>query len=114
MEMESSSSGSVESAVRTTTAESRTEGTECSICSVIRPRGMRWGSVGVERDAQAGAMGSMSRSKMAEEEEWTEVGEEGIEEGEREPRRCVRRSWELRLESLRSRAGFTRLVLEVI
>ena len=53
-------------------------------------------------------MGSISRSKMAEEEEWlrekvrmcdrnycehtyTDVGEDGIEAGEREPRRWGRR-----------------------
>lgn len=27
----------------------------------------------------------MSRSNMAEEDEWADVGDEGIEEGEREP-----------------------------
>ena len=31
---------------RMAAAESSTEGTECSICSVVLERGMRWGSVG--------------------------------------------------------------------
>ena len=81
-------------------------------------------------------MGSISRSKIAEEEEWlrrerckilhiggdrrkdaqthTDVGEEGMDAGEREPRRWVRRCCELWLESLRSREGLARLVAEVM
>jgi hypothetical protein len=30
-------------------------------------------------------MGSISRSKIADDDEWADVGDEGIEEGEREP-----------------------------
>lgn len=37
-----------------------------------------------------------------------------MDAGEREPRRCVRRCWELWLESLRSREEGTRLVAEVM
>ena len=82
-------------------------------------------------------MGSISRSKIAEEEEWlrkerceilhirgdmhedaqthTDVGEEGMDAGEREPRRWVRRCCELWLESLRSRDGLAaRLVADVM
>lgn len=42
------------------------------------------------------------------------MGEEGIEEGERDPMRWVRRCCEFLLDSLRSRVGLARLVLEVI
>lgn len=46
---------------------------------------------------------------------YTDVGDEGIEAGEREPRRWVRRSCELRFESLRSRDGLAaRLVADVM
>ena len=45
---------------------------------------------------------------------YTDVGEEGIDAGEREPRRCVRRCCELWLESLRSREEGMRLVAEVM
>lgn len=45
---------------------------------------------------------------------YTDVGDEGMDEGEREPRRWVRRSCELRLDILRSRAGLARFVFEVI
>lgn len=44
---------------------------------------------------------------------YTEVGLDGMEAGEREPRRCVRICWELRFETLRSREG-VRLVEEVM
>lgn len=47
-------------------------------------------------------------------ETYTDVGDEGMEEGEREPTRCVRRCWELRFDSLRSRVGLARLELEMI
>lgn len=86
-------------------ALSRTDGTECSSCSVPLALGMRCGFWCARKGGEGGTTGSMSRSKMAEEEEWlkktrlvdrkseekddhyTEVGEEGIEFGEREPRR---------------------------
>lgn len=44
----------------------------------------------------------MSRSKMAEEEECADVGEEGMDEGEREPTLAepVWRCWDVWLESL--------------
>ena len=45
---------------------------------------------------------------------YTDVGDEGIDAGEREPRRCVLRCCELRFESLRSRDGVVRLVAEVM
>ena len=72
-ELGSVASRSIE--VRTAAALSRTLGTLCSSCSVARPRGMRWGSRGrwePERrvEGEAGMRGSMSRSKMAEEDEW--------------------------------------------
>lgn len=45
---------------------------------------------------------------------YTDVGDDGIELGEREPKRWVRRCWELRLERRRSREGLARLVLDVM
>lgn len=80
MDMESSSSSWESVAVRTTAALSSTEGTDCSICSVIFPRGIRWGSEGVEKPADEGLMGSMSRSKMAEDDEWLRHDQRGNEE----------------------------------
>jgi len=59
-------------------------------------------------------MGSMSRSKMADEEECTEVGDEGIEAGDREPRRPVRRCCDVRFESLFSLVVLARLVADVM
>lgn len=91
---------------RTAAALSRTEGTDCSRASVPFARGTRCGLRGC-CEGDGSEMGSMSRSKMAEEEEWlrkentlstcqattkgkethTEVGEDGMDSGEREPRR---------------------------
>lgn len=54
-------------------AESSTEGTEVSIASVAFERGMRWGfaaCVGEGAARERVGMGSMSRSKIAELEEW--------------------------------------------
>jgi hypothetical protein len=53
---------------RMVAAESKTEGTESSSCSVVLARGIRWGLD--EFGGEGGAIGSMSRSNMAEEEEW--------------------------------------------
>lgn len=72
--------------MRISAAESRTDGTDWSRCSVVLARGMRCGLD--ETGGEGGAIGSMSRSKMAEDEECTEVGEDGIDPGEREPRRA--------------------------
>lgn len=69
---------------KTVAALSRTEGTEYSSCSVALPRGIRCGLGGWPLLGGEGAMGSMSRSKIAEEDECTEVGEGGAL-GEREP-----------------------------
>lgn len=44
---------------------------------------------------------------------YTDVGDDGIDAGDRDPRRCVRRCWELRFESLRSRDGL-RFVADVM
>jgi hypothetical protein len=72
-------------------ALSRTDGTDCSSCSVVFERGMRWGFGGwwMELGGEGLEMGSMSRSKIADDDEWTDVGEDGMEFGEREPRRAV-------------------------
>lgn len=45
---------------------------------------------------------------------YTDVGDDGIEAGDREPKRWVLRCWELRLERRRSRDGLARLVLDVM
>ena len=50
----------------------------------------------------------------ADRQTYTEVGEEGIEEGEREPTLCVRRCCELRFDNFRSRVGLARFELEVM
>lgn len=58
------------------TAESRTEGTESSIASVAFARGMRcWftACVGEGAASERVGMGSMSRSKIAELEEWLKM-----------------------------------------
>ena len=49
-------------------AESKTEGTESSSCSVVFALGMRCGLE--EFGGEGGTIGSISRSNMAEEEEW--------------------------------------------
>lgn len=86
--------------VRASTAESRTEGTDWSRASLLCPRAVRCGSGWVE-GAETETC-SMSRSKMAEVPEWlknlrrsefedvgklkgtdTEVGEDGMDAGER-------------------------------
>lgn len=69
METASKSSSWASEPARTAAALSRTEGTDCSSCSVSLPRGMRCGSALVGEREVAGVMGSMSRSKMAEEDE---------------------------------------------
>ncbi len=45
---------------------------------------------------------------------YTDVGDDGMEAGDRAPKRWVLRSWELRLERRRSRDGLARLVLDVM
>lgn len=86
--------------VRASMAESRTEGTDCSRASLLCPRAVRWGSGWVEGGETETC--SMSRSKIAEVPEWlqiskrsefedggllertdTEVGEDGMDAGER-------------------------------
>ena len=69
METASKSSSWASELVRTAAALSRTDGTDCSSCSVNFPRGIRCGSALLGEREVAGVMGSMSRSKMAEEEE---------------------------------------------
>jgi hypothetical protein len=66
------SSPVVMDAVRISAALSRTEGTLCSSCSVVFERGMRCGLVGCEEKwgGEGDVTGSMSRSKIADEEEW--------------------------------------------
>ena len=44
---------------------------------------------------------------------YTEVGDEGIELGEREPTRWVRRCWEVRFERRCSLTGLAKLPFEV-
>lgn len=56
------------SPVRIVAAESKTEGTDSSSCSVALARGIRWGLD--EFGGEGGTRGSISRSNMAEEEEW--------------------------------------------
>ena len=53
--------------VRMVAAESSTEGTDSSNCSVVLARGMRCGFV--ELGGEGGTTGSMSRSNMAEDDE---------------------------------------------
>lgn len=56
--------------VRIEAALSSTEGTDCSMLSVFLERGIRWGSflpLGATGDRW---IGSMSRSNIAEDEEW--------------------------------------------
>lgn len=45
---------------------------------------------------------------------YTEVGDEGIEDGDLEPSLCVRKSCEFLFESRLSRGGVARFVFEVI
>lgn len=73
--------------VRMAAAESRTEGTACSSCSVFLARGILCGSRGFPGwdDGEGGRSGSMSRSKIAEEDEWMLVGLLGILLGEPNP-----------------------------
>jgi hypothetical protein len=70
--------------VNADTAESSTVGTEKSVASWVVAREMRCGS-GRWGDG-ARLICSISRSKMADEEECTEVGDDGIDDG-REPGR---------------------------
>lgn len=83
--------------VRIAAAESRTDGTECSMVSVVFDRGIRCALAGETCSGDAGDSGSMSRSKMALDEECTDVGEDGIEMhvGERTGE-CARRCCEWR------------------
>jgi len=62
------SSDAATEAVRISAALSRTEGTLCSSCSVALERGMRWGLWECE-DCGDGQTGSISRSKIAEDDE---------------------------------------------
>ena len=55
---------------RTAAALSRTEGTAYSICSVPLLRAIRCGFGGCDVDGGDGAMDSMSRSNIADEDEW--------------------------------------------
>lgn len=84
-----SASGSVGCIVaRTSAALSRTEGTDCSSCSEAFARAMKWGLVTwVAECGEVGAVlsGSISRSKMADDDECIDVGDEGISEGDFEP-----------------------------
>jgi hypothetical protein len=66
------SSPVVMDAVRISAALSRTEGTLCSSCSVVFERGIRCGFVGcaVKWGGEGDVTGSMSRSKIADEDEW--------------------------------------------
>lgn len=79
MAMASSASLSSESAVRISAALSRTVGTAWSSCSVNFPRGMRCGSEGWFSRGGDGVMGSISRSKIAEDEECLDIVLEGCE-----------------------------------
>jgi len=74
---------------RTDAADERTEGTEDSVGSCAEPREVRWGSDSLGNPDLVGVIGlsekpeidSISRSKIAEDDECMEVGEEGMEEG---------------------------------
>jgi hypothetical protein len=66
---------------RASMAASRTEGTDWSRASLLCPRAVRCGSGWVEGGETE--IGSMSRSNMAEVPEWTDVGEDGMDAGER-------------------------------
>jgi hypothetical protein len=59
-------------AVRIAAALSSTEGTLCSSCSVVLERGMRWGFGGCAEvcGGEGDTIGSISRSNMAEDDEW--------------------------------------------
>ena len=70
METASKSSSCASELARTAAALSRTEGTAYSICSVPLLRAIRCGFGGCDVDGGEGAMASMSRSKIADEEEW--------------------------------------------
>jgi hypothetical protein len=89
--MESPSSDVMD--VRIDAALSSTEGTLWSSISVFLERAVRCGSfLAFAWGGETGEMwmGSMSRSNIAEDEEWTEVGLDGIDEGDLEPFRTVR------------------------
>jgi hypothetical protein len=66
-------------------ALSRTEGTEFSSCSVPFERGIRCGLWVIGGDGEM--IGSISRSNMADDDECTEVGDDGMKLGGREPNR---------------------------
>ena len=74
-EMTEISSAGEREAVRISAALSSTEGTLCSSCSVALERGMRCGFGGCAEvcGGEGHTMGSMSRSKMAEDDEWLMV-----------------------------------------
>ena len=73
MAMESMTSLSSMSEVRISAALSSTDGTDWSSCSVSLPRGIRCGSALCATREGGGVRGSMSRSKMAEDEEFLDV-----------------------------------------
>lgn len=74
-EVASPGGASMSSVARMAAALSSTDGTACSNCSVLRERGMRCGfvvagDVGLWSEVEDGeSMGSMSRSKMADDDE---------------------------------------------
>lgn len=57
--------------------------------------------------------GSMSLSKIAEDDECTDVGDEGIDAGDLVPIGCVRRCCDVRFESLLSFGEAVKFVFEV-
>lgn len=61
------------SVARMEAALSRTDGTECSSCSVPLALGIRCGFWLGWKGGEGETMGSMSRSKMADEDEWLKV-----------------------------------------
>jgi hypothetical protein len=86
------SSVDVSESARIAAALSSTDGTLSSSCSVVLERGMRCGFVLCVPpkacrldDGDEDGSGSMSRSKIADEEECTDVGEDGIDDGDLEP-----------------------------
>lgn len=75
MAIESITSLSSMSDVRISAALSSTDGTDWSSCSVSLPRGMRWGLALWAASEGGGVRGSISRSKIADEEEWLSGGQ---------------------------------------
>jgi hypothetical protein len=82
-------------AVRIAAALSRTEGTLCSSCSVVFERGIRCGFRGCAAvcGGEGQTMGSMSRSNMADEDEWLWSEGEGKCAANRHARNKRTRRW---------------------